>query len=118
EVTIDRDLQAWSQGRSTRPGGVPAGGGERQDRGGCARDELTGVFEDQHPTLTPAALAGIRAQLAEGLGEDAPIPRAQGGPEPLIAGLRIESPEAINPTLTHKTDCLRRDIHPTLRAGG
>ena len=27
------------------------------------------MFEDQHPTLTPAALADIRAQLPEGLGE-------------------------------------------------
>jgi len=75
------------------------------------------VFEDQHPTLTPAALADIRAQLAEGLGEDGPIPPAQGGPEPLIAENSIESREAVNPAFRHKTDSLSRNIHAMLSAG-
>jgi hypothetical protein len=64
------------------------------------------VIENQHAEPTPAALADIRAMLAEGLDDDAPIPRRKAILNRLIAEIRIESPEAIYPTFKLPMDSL------------
>jgi hypothetical protein len=80
------------------------------------QDELTAAIEDQHASPTPAALDDIKAMLAEGLDDDAPIPRRKAVLNRLIAEIRIESPEAIYPTFKLPMDSLRdQTVRPLFR---
>lgn len=117
QATIHRHLQALSQGRSTRPSAGRQEAPNDKIRAMRLRQGWADVaFEDQSPTLVPAALADIGAKLAEGLDDDAPIALAQEVLYRLIAD-QDRKRGSHQPRRSSPTDSLSPNIHGMLSAG-